>query len=141
MNGGLKMITQIYLMTFSPNLMHYTKIFYTKVRITQPWCTSARNLQDFNQVVKSHDYTLVFRFQSIGIRKYLCKIFDHIMAAPAWAFDELQLNLSDFTSCLRSSIQVMLRSDFTQYYTMFDFNNLPKLHTTNNEVKIMFRIS
>ena len=57
-------------MTFSPNLMHFTKIFYTEVRITQPWCTSARNLQDFNQVVKSHDYTLVFRFYKM-VSKYL----------------------------------------------------------------------
>ena len=74
-------------------------------------------------------YSQIF-MQNMGI------VFDHIMAAPAWAFDELQLNLSDFTSCLRS-----MRSDFTQYYTMFDFSNLPKVHTTNNEVKIMFRIS
>ena len=42
-------------------------------------------------------YSQIF-MQNMGI------VFDHIMAAPAWAFDELQLNLSDFTSCLRSSI-------------------------------------
>ena len=42
-------------------------------------------------------YSQIF-MQNVGI------VFDHIMAAPAWAFDELQLNLSDFTSCLRSSI-------------------------------------